>query len=382
MSSTSKRIIPDNAAVASTPDLSQLAEELSEPAAPQDRGAFVRSLQFRFRASYRLVWLALAVLIIVCALTGSATFHEVSLQVTTALAGVLAIAAAGQLLVIMGGGIDLSVPAIMTLAAGIVVKQTQGLDGSLLTAIVEALIVGGLIGLVNGAIIALFRLSALIVTLAMAGIITGGTLVWAGVTFSATGHVPPALSSLGGDSIGPVSVIGLVGVICLGLLAWAIQHTRVGWSFVAAGTNRVAADIVGIRVRRYEIGGYAAAGVLYAIAGVLLAGIVINPDYTLGTPYQLDTIIAVALGGASLAGGPGSVLCTSCACLFLTLLDQYLAVKGFTAGVNDVANGVVLLISVAVVSMAGGGRLRSFKPWHRRVISSGRKATARASGDE
>lgn len=321
------------------------------------RDDFLHSLPFRFRASYRLVWFALGVLLLACALTGPDVFHEASIRIATGLAGVLALASAGQALVIIGGGIDLSVPAIMTLCAGIVVKQTQGEDSALVTAVMEAILVGGLLGLVNGLLVSLLRISALIVTLAMTGIITGATLVWAGVSFSPTGKVPPTLSDLGGAHLGPVSTIGIASFVLLGVLAWLLRHTRLGWTYVAVGTNKVAADIIGVRVRRYEIAGYAVAGVMYAVAGITLGCIIVNPDYSLGGSYQLETIIAVALGGAALAGGPASLLCTGAACLFLAVLDQYLAVRGFTAGVNQVANGVVLLVSVAVVSMASTGRL-------------------------
>jgi ribose transport system permease protein len=324
----------------------------------ETRDDFLHNLRFRFRPSYRLVWFALGVLLLACAATGPDAFHEASIRIASGLTGVLALAAAGQALVIIGGGIDLSVPAIMTLAAGMVVKLTQGHDSGMEIAVLEALLAGGVIGLLNGLIVSLLRISALIVTLAMTGIVTGFMLVWAGVSFSPTGKVPPSLIDLGDAHVGPVSTIGIVSLVLLAVLAWLLRHTRVGWTYVAVGTNKVAADIIGVRVRAYEIAGYAAAGVMYAVAGIVLACIIVNPDYTLGGPYQLSSIIAVALGGASLSGGPASLLCTAAACAFLALLDQYLAVKGFTAGVNQVANGVVLLVSVAVVSMASSGRLR------------------------
>jgi len=94
---------------------------------------------------------------------------------------------------------------------------------------------------------------------------------------------------------------------------------------------------------------------LYMGAGLMLAGLLHTPDYTLGRPYQLGSIIVVALGGASLAGGPASLLSIAGAAFFLVTLDQYLQVKGYSAGVREVVNGVILVTAVAL-AMVGTGR--------------------------
>jgi ribose transport system permease protein len=318
-------------------------------------------IAFRFAARYRVVWIALLALVILTLVSAPEVFKTNSMSLVTGLTGVLAIASAGQLLVIMSGGIDLSVPAVMTFGAAIVVHQTNGSDGRLLHAIVLAVVLCGAIGLVNGILVAYLRLNALIVTLSMNGIVTGVMLLWIGTTFSTDGQVPPNLAKFGADHVGFLSTTAIGAIVGIGILALLLRQTAPGRSFVAAGTNRVAAEIIGVRVSRYEAGGYCLAGVLYAIGGILLAGMLTTPDQTLGSAYQLSTIIAVALGGAALAGGPASLTCTIGGCLFVSLLDQYLQAKSFSGGVGQIVNGVVLIVAVALVTVGSGRRLRALR---------------------
>lgn len=326
-------------------------------------------LRFRFRPHYRVVWVALALLLVLCLATAPDLFHSASLTLITALAGVLAVASAGQLLVIVSGAIDLSVPAVMTIAGAIVVKQTQGADDRLLVSIVEAAAVGGVVGLLNGVFVSYAKLNSFIVTLAMGGVVAGVTVLWAGTSFSTTGQVPGALIRFTQHDLGPLSLVGLVGLVVLALGGLALRSSRVGHRFLAMGTNRVAAEIIGIRVRIYQVGGFVAAGILYALAGILLSGIVQSPNLTIGDPYQLTTIVAVALGGASLAGGPGSMLCTGAGCLFVGILDEYLAIKNLGAGVAPLVNGLALIVAVAMVT-SGTWRRSLHLRWRRRAVAT------------
>lgn len=322
-------------------------------------------IAFRFAPRYRVVWIALLALVILTLVSAHEVFQTNSMSLVTGLAGVLAIASAGQLLVIMSGGIDLSVPAVMTFAAAIVVHQTNASNGSLFGALVLAVALCAGIGFINGVLVAYIRLNALIVTLAMNGVVTGVMLLWIGTTFSTSGQVPSNLAKFGTDHVAFLSAIAIAAIVVIAVLALLLRQTVVGRSFVAAGTNRVAAEIIGVRVNRYSVGGYCLAGVLYAGAGILLAGMLSTPDETLGSAYQLSTIIAVALGGAALAGGPASLTCTIGGCLFVSLLDQYLQAKSFSGGVSEIVNGAVLIVAVALVTAGSGRRLRTRIPLRR-----------------
>jgi ribose transport system permease protein len=316
------------------------------------------NLSFRFAPRYRVVWIALAALFILALVTANQVFNEQSLRLVTALAGVLAIASIGQLLVIMSGGFDLSVPAVMTFAASVIVHQTNASNGALAGAILEALAFSAGIGLLNGLLIAVARLNAMMVTLAMNGIVTGVMLLWIGSTFSASGRVPPNLAQLASDHVAFLSVLGIIAIVFICTVAMVLRSTRLGRSYVAAGTNGLAAEIIGIRVVYYQLGGYLTAGLLYGVAGIFLAGLLASPDITAGSAYQLSTIIAVALGGAALTGGPASLLCGGAGSLFVVLLQQYLQDKGYSAGVSQVINGLVLILAVALVTAGRGRRVR------------------------
>jgi ribose transport system permease protein len=315
----------------------------------------MRDLGHRFPTRYRVVWIALAALIVLCEITAPAALSAVSIKLVSALAGVLALAALGQLLVMMQGGIDLSVPSIITVTAAVMVKEAGG--HSLLVLILIALGLALICGLVNGLLVVVLKLNAVIVTLATAGVYAGLLLLWTGTTFSATGVVPNNLASFTSHSVVSISSVAIVGLVVVLVVAGALRSTRGGRRFVAVGSNPTAARVVGIKPERYQISAYALAALLYGVGGILLAGYLTRPDLTVGGPYQLTTISAVALGGAALGGGPASVTGTTGAAVFLVMLDQFLAVKGFNPGLQVVLQGVALIAAVALVTSLGDSGL-------------------------
>jgi ribose transport system permease protein len=310
---------------------------------------------------YRIVWLATALLVIFVGWTSPATLGEISMKLTTALAGVLFIASMGQMLVVMTRGLDLTVAPVMTLCGGIMVRESNGANAQLPRAWLIALGVALAIGLIDGVLIVLLGLNPLIVTLAMGGIITGGMFVWTGVTFSSSGEVPSSLHSFSASSLGAISSIELTAIAIGAVLAIGLRATSAGRRFVAAGTNPLAARIIGIRVNLFRLGAYLVAGVLYAVAGVLLAGYLATPDSTLGSPYLLLTFVAVALAGTAFSGGPASVLCVAGACFFLALLNEYLAVRGVSGGGGTLLQGAILVLAVGAIPLATIARSLVFK---------------------
>jgi ribose transport system permease protein len=324
-------------------------------------------LRFRFPPAYRVVWIALVLLLLACVLLAPAALNTISLRIETSLTGVLIIATLGELLVMTTGGIDVSAGAIMTVAAVIMVKTTNGLDSRMWPVAGIAVLICLAIGLVNGVIVAVLRINALIVTLSMAGILAGAVLIWAGTNFSSSGQTPATLQSLTHKTVGPVSLIVVIALVLGVATAAALHNTRRGRELVAIGCNPVAARALGMRVIPYQVSSYTIAGGLYAAAGIILGGFLRQPDVTLGDSYQLVTIVAVALAGASLAGGPSSVLSIFAACFFLTLLNEFLAVKSYSAGVQVMTQGLVLIAAVALVTAGGGRRFLPFRSARRPV---------------
>ena len=147
----------------------------------------------------------------------------------------------------------------------------------------------------------------------------------------------------------------LIAVVVAIILAAVLNRTRAGRKVAAVGSNRRAARVLGTRVRVVEISTFAAAGLLYGIAGVLLAGFVGTPNSTIGAPYQLATVTVIAIAGAILSGGPASVSTVIAAALFLQLLDQALIIAGLPAGVRVIVQGVALAVAVAAITLGQYG---------------------------
>lgn len=288
------------------------------------------------------VWIAVAVLFVVAAIIAPDTLSSDSFSTLLPLATFLGVASLGEMIVIMTGGIDLSIPGALTLAAYLVVGVSGGGNGGLAGAILLALVCAALIGLVNGVLIGVAGLNPLIVTLAIGQIVLGVTNSYAG-GLSFESAVPPALSDWATKRFLGVSWLFWVGILITILLALSLRYTALGRRFQAAGANPRAAWINGIRVRGHIVFAYAGASVLYAVAGVLLAGFIQNPSLDLGDAYLLGPIAAVVIGGASLAGGHASVTSTWAAAFALTLLSQMLRVLGLSTALQYVVFGAAIV---------------------------------------
>jgi ribose transport system permease protein len=321
-------------------------------------------LKYRFPARYTASWGALALLVVVAAAAAPASLGGASIRLVTALAGVLAVAAFGQMLVVMLGAIDLSVPAIMAASAGVVVHY--GTPGSnLAVVLVGALAVAVVISVVNGVFISVLRLNAIIVTLAMFGVVSGAITLWTGTSFSLTDQAPQPLQNLATSSVLNINVCFLIGLAVAVVLAAVLSRTRAGRSVAGIGSNRRAARALGVRILKIELATFAVVGLLYGVAGVLLAGFIGTPDVSIGSPYQLATITAAAIAGAAFNGGPASVASVLIASIFLQLLNQALAIRGFSAGAQVIAQGVALVVAVAAITFAeyGFAGLRRGRGW-------------------
>ena len=291
---------------------------------------------------YVPVYIALLLLIIVAAIWAPATLSGVALRAIAPYGAVLGITALGQMLVIMTGGIDLSVPGTMSLAAVIMVGVGDGSNENIWVAIAIAIAVAAVIGLVNGILIGGLKLNALITTLAV-GLIVIGVVNRYGSTFPVQSPVPTGLSDWTSTRVLGVSPVFWIGVGLTIVLIVGLRYTAVGRRFQAVGANPVASHVVGVRVNLHQIVVYVVAAIFYAIAGVALAGLLRNPGVAVGTTYLLGPIAAVVIGGASLTGGLASPLSTFVAALFLTGLNQMLRMMGLPTSLQFVVFGLVII---------------------------------------
>ena len=292
---------------------------------------------------YLSVWVAIGLLLLTCLWIAPETLTRTSFTAVMPLTSFLALTALGQMLVVMTGGIDLSTPGIMTLAALMTVGIAGRSDEQMPVALATALGVSLFIGMCSGILVGVLKLNPLIVTLAVGQIVNGAMLAYADRVANEA-SVPAGFSAW----ITTPFAFGLNNVesTAIGislLLVLIFRYTQVGRKFQSVGANPTAAWILGLSVNGYVILAYMAASFLYGLSGVLLAGFLQSPSLVLGVPYLLGPIATVVIGGASLSGGLASAASTWASAFFLTLLSQMLRVLGLPTSLQFVVFGIAII---------------------------------------
>ena len=305
--------------------------------------------------------LILLVLIIGMALLSPSFFTVGTLFSILRSAIVPMVFALSVLIVIISGGIDVSFAAIAIFAGYTVVRVSEagGFDPGLIGVFVIACVMGALLGLVNGAVIARFRLSTLIVTLGTQGIFRGILVAYIGSRYIA--ELPGSMSAISTSNLISIQtedtnaflhvLVVPVIILCV-LVAWVLKRTMFGRGIYAIGGDLEAARRAGFAVTRIQIALYVLAGVLAAFAGVLhvILGRNANPQALVGT--ELDIIAAVVLGGASIFGGRGSVLGTVLGVLLVQLINNSLILVGVPTAWQRTAVGVLLIVGVGIQALS------------------------------
>jgi ribose transport system permease protein len=295
---------------------------------------------------YLAIWPATALLFVISPLIAGGSLRISSLQSTLPFAGVLAIVAVGQTLVIRQRGLDLAVPGMVSLSAIVVTRVPGGDPGHLPLAVAAALGACLAAGLVTGAAVTVLGITPLVASLGVNALLLGTILrITSG---SATTTATANLASFASNRILGFSAIVWLALAIVVAVAWFGRATVIGRRFTMIGTSPAAARAAGYPVRRYELVTYAAAGTLYGLAGVLLAGYLRTPGLSAGNTYLLPSIAAVVLGGTSLAGGSGSVVGTLGGALFLTQLQQDVFGAGAPTSVQLVIQAAVIGVGMAV----------------------------------
>jgi ribose transport system permease protein len=296
---------------------------------------------------FAAIWIAILVLIGACAVIVPRSLLPSTFLATVPLAAFLAIAAIGETLVLMSRGIDLSTPAVITLSSTLILGISRGHDSDVWMAVLVALASALAIGLVNGILVAVVELNALIVTLAV-GAVTSGVTLWYRESLPAESRVPPAMAAWGGSRILGVNVSVWVAIILVLALTVVLRKTAAGRRFVAVGANPRAARIAGIHVSLYQMAAFTIAALLYGIAGILLSAFIRNPTLKVGDPYLLAPVAAAVLGGTAVSGGVGSMVAVAGAALFLTQLGQSLKMLGLSTAFQFVIYGAAIAFGMTL----------------------------------
>lgn len=255
----------------------------------------------------------------------------------------------GQTLCILTGGIDLSVPAVITGSAVVTSIISGGDVGKLGPVIALVLALAVCVGVVNGLGVAYANVPPIIMTLGMGGVVQGLMLVYTKGGISS--FPPPQLARfVVGRTLGLPHLLWIwIGVIACGAVLLAL--TPFGRRLYAIGANRRAALIAGVNVRRMLVAPYVVSAVCAAGTGVLLMGYNGQAYLTMGDPYLFTSAAAVAVGGASILGGSGNYLGTVAGALVLTVLSALLIVFSLGAGWLLIAYGAVLLTAALLASL-------------------------------
>lgn len=291
---------------------------------------------------YLSVWVALGLLILTSLWIAPEALTRTSFSTVLPLTSFLALAALGQMLVVMTGGIDLSIPGVMTLSAIMAVGIAGGSDERLPIAMASALGVSVLIGLTSGILVGVLKLNSLIVTLAMGQIIYGATLSYA-ENVPNEASVPPNFAAWINAPLFGLSNLEWTAIATSLILVLMFRYSEWGRKFQSVGANPHAAWILGLRVNGYVVLAYTTACLLYGLNGILLAGFLRSPSLVLGAPYLLGPIAAVVIGGASLSGGLANAVSTWAAAFFLELLGQVLRVLGLPTALQFAVFGIAII---------------------------------------
>ncbi|GGY18356.1 ABC transporter permease [Paludibacterium paludis] len=258
-----------------------------------------------------------------------------------------ALIAFGMTLVILLGGIDLSVGSMLALSSvGIASLIRAGLDPMLATLL--GVLAGALMGLFNGLVISKGKVAPFIATLASMTILRGLSLVVSNGS-PITGFDSPAFSMLGGGYVGGFVPVPVVWMLLMFALFWfVLKKTVFGRHVYATGGNEESARLSGVRVDRIKLWVYTVSGAMSAMAGVILTSRLNSAQPTAGTGYELDAIAAVVLGGTSLTGGRGWIFGTLVGALLIGVLNNGLNLLGVSSFYQQVIKGVVILLAVLI----------------------------------
>jgi inositol transport system permease protein len=307
-----------------------------------------------FMRKYAIVFILLGMLIAMTFLSPAFLTARNLLNIVRQIS-VMGLIAIGVTMVIITGGIDLSSGSVLALAAVVATSLAQrldwseikfpGLDVPVFVPIVAALAVGAVCGLINGSLIARFKIPPFIATLGMMTVARGFALIYSERPVSG---LKDSYTYIGqGEPFGipvPILILALVAIAAHVML----NNTRFGRHIYALGGNEQAARISGINISRVKIGVYTIAGLLAGLSGLVLSSRIGSGQPGLGLGYELDAIAAAVIGGTSLSGGIGTIWGTIVGALIIGVLNNGLDLLNVSAYWQTIVKGSIIVIAVII----------------------------------
>lgn len=303
----------------------------------------------RWLATYR-IFLALLIELVVLAIWADDFFTIDNILTVLRQNAAIGIVAVGMTFVILTGGIDLSVGSLVALSgvtcAALMKAEWVSPSWNILVGLVGGVLMGSMVGALNGVFVTRLKVTPFVVTLAMMGIVRGAALRYTDA--KPIGSLPKPFLWIGGEKLAgiPVSVLLMLAVFAVGILI--LEKTVYGRHVYAIGGNTEAARLSGIRVERNLVWTYVVCGITAA-----MAGIVMSSRLTIGSPkegmfWELDAVTAVVVGGTSLSGGRGSLWGTLLGAVFIGFLLNGMNLMGINTYNQQIVKGAVLLAAAAL----------------------------------
>lgn len=265
-------------------------------------------------------------------------------------ASILSVACIGQAVIMISGnsGIDMSVGSVMSMACLIGPMMTGGSNEGLIIAVLGFIGIGIIIGGINGVCIQIFKIPALVTTLAVSQIVNGLTL---GLTRGQPiMTMPDMLLELGMPFLGPIRLMTLVALVIIGIMLFLLHKTDFGRMLYMVGSNRNAARLSGLKVNTIVISSYMIGAIMSGFAGLMLVGYVGSAQLQMADEYTLLSVAAVVIGGTKLTGGRGGLVGGALGAMVLFLLTSILLALGLPDGVRELIQGAILLCVVLINS--------------------------------
>lgn len=296
-------------------------------------------------------YIALLVIVIVSAVASENFLTPTNISNVLVRASVVGVVSIGMTVVLLVGGIDLSVSYTMSLTACLLAHmlQTQvdaGKTGMAIGSVLLVLILGCLIGLINGAIIVLRNLEPFIVTLGVGEVISGITMLY--TNGAPGGKMTDFWTNFGkGDFIGIPFTVWLF-IVMMVIFMVVLHKTIFGRHIYAIGSNAEAARLTGIKVKFNKIMAYVICGFTAALAGIMLMARVRIGEPKGATGYDMDAIAAVVIGGTAMSGGKGTLAGTLAGVLIMAIMNNILNLVGVNANLQIVVKGLIILVAVLI----------------------------------
>jgi len=291
----------------------------------------------------------LAVLLVMIAATQADNSSFLSRQGVEDLllnATILVLVAVGEAVVVITGNVDLSVGSVLGVSAFAAGDYLHG-GGNPVLAVLVAIAAGAAFGVLNGLLVALGQVPALVVTLGTLYVIRGLDSLWVGSREITASQLPPGFTRFGHDGVWVIPYLAVLAAVVLVAVAYYLRNYRSGRECYALGSNAQAAVLAGVSARRRVLGAFVLCGALAGLAGGLYLARFGYADASTGTGYELTVVSAVVVGGVGFTGGSGTVYGAALGALLLTSINSVLPAVGASSVWVEAIDGVLLLLAIS-----------------------------------